>query len=107
MRGLFSAQRSGSFIPSIGNPAAARHSFILAQTFVAKKVNPKHEGERFERSPWCCLLLLTYFFFAAFFAAFFAGFLAAFFVAMVSILPFRCDIESATTSAAVNECIEV
>ena len=36
-----------------------------------------------------------FFFFAVFLAAFFGAFLAAFLVAMVSILPFRCDIESA------------
>jgi hypothetical protein len=45
----------------------------------------------------------AYFFFAAFFAAFFAGFFAAFLVAIIIYSPYSC---TATSNAAVNECIE-
>ena len=55
------------------------------------------------RPPLVLPCFFTYFFFAAFFAAFFAGFFAAFLVAMVIYSPYLC---TATTNAAVNECIE-
>jgi len=54
-------------------------------------------------SPVVLPCFFAYFFFAAFFAAFFAGFFAAFLVAIVFYSPYLC---TATTNAAVNECIE-
>jgi hypothetical protein len=67
----------------------------------------KHFGGRLWRPPNVLPVALTYFFFAAFLVAFFAAFLAAFFVAMVSILPFRCDIESAALVLQLTKCIEL
>jgi hypothetical protein len=53
------------------------------------------------------VVLLAYFFFAAFLAAFFAGFFAtAFLVAIVSILPLSCRHRTCKRYFAVNECIE-
>jgi hypothetical protein len=55
------------------------------------------------RPPLVLPCFFAYFFFAAFFAAFFAGFFAAFLVAIFIYSPYSC---TATSNAAVNECIE-
>jgi hypothetical protein len=82
--------------------------FAFPGSLTARKVAQKHLGGRFGRPPSVLpVVLLAYFFFAAFLAAFFAGFLAtAFLVAIVSILPLSCRHRTCKSYFAVNECIE-
>ncbi|MHB8302116.1 MAG: hypothetical protein ACYDC6_04650, partial [Acidobacteriaceae bacterium] len=52
-----------------------------------------------------CLVWFGYFFLAVFLTAFFVAFFAAFLVAMLTILPFRCDIEYCGIAPQLHEGI--
>jgi hypothetical protein len=59
------------------------------------------------RSLFCFALSdsVAYFFLVVFLAAFFVAFFAAFLVAIVTILPFRCDIENCSLTPQLHEGI--